>query len=95
MGRHFAVPAHLDKIERRIGIQPRSAVEISSGVADNMHMVIDVFRTIAVIAVAFGAVAEIQVRVLCVGFAAYGAFVVIAFVFHLFFNRFFIMYGFW
>ena len=43
-----------------------------------MHMVVDMLHAIAVIAVAFGAVAELHVGVVGVGDAAYGAFAEVA-----------------
>lgn len=61
----------------------------------DMDVVVDVIGTVAVIAGAFGAVAELKVGIFGIGFAAHSAFVVVSLVFHLFFDCFFIVNGFW
>ena len=67
---------------------------LGSGFTCDVNMVADMLGAVAVIAAAFGAVAEFQIGVIRVGLAAYGAFVVVTLVLHLFLDRFFIMNGF-
>ena len=67
---------------------------LGSGFTCDVNMVVDMLGTVAVISIAFGAVAEFQIGIIRIGFTAYGAFVVIPFVLHLFLDRFFVMDGF-